>query len=114
MADNTDRTRPENAPQENEPQEKDNPVWSLVLWGGGALVAVGYGIWCIFDGWISETVSESTKTFSQWTTPVSFAVALWCLWRGRREYRDAKAKAQGQGGRAATPPKAADGPGDFR
>ena len=87
------------------PGEKDNPVWSLVLWGGGAALAVGYGLWCILDGWLSDTVEESTKTFSQWMTPVSFAAALWCLWRGVREYQAVKAKvSQGQGGPAATPP----------
>lgn len=105
----------DNAPSpDNAPREQDNPVWSLVIWGGGALAAFGFGIWCIVDGWVSQTVSESTRTFSQWMTPVSFAIVLWCLWRGIREYKDVKAKAQGQGASSAAPSQVDDRPGDPR
>ncbi len=117
MADDTHRTDSSSAaaaPQGQPAKSPDDPVWSLVYWGGATAAAVAFGLWCIYDGWISETVSESTQKFSQWATPVCFLAALYVAWRGRREYRDLKAKAQGQGGPSSPDAKPNDQSGDAR
>jgi hypothetical protein len=76
-------------------EEKDNPIWSLVIWGGGGLAAFLYGLWCVYDGWFNEGYEH--VDFSRAAAFVSFAAALYCLWRGIKEYRAVSAGAAEQG-----------------
>jgi len=74
----------------------DNPVWLLIIWLGGAGLGAGYGLWGIYDGWINPIKDIA---FNQWVaTPGGFAVALFCVWRGVKEYRAIKSGTRGQGG----------------
>ena len=79
--------------EEDKSERKDNPKWSLFYWLGLAVIFVGIGAWCINDGWFRE--NYEWKTFSQVLTPVVFATVLWCIYRGVKEYRWVKAKAEG-------------------
>jgi len=85
--------------EEDKSERKDNPTWSLIYWGGLAVVLAGVGAWCISDGWFRP--GYDSAAFSRWVTPVAFAGMLWCIYRGVKEYRSVKAKAEGQGDEAA-------------
>lgn len=75
--------------------EKDNPIWSLVIWGGGALAAFVYGLWSVYDGWFNEGFKSAE--FNRYAAPVCFLAALWCLWRGIKEYKTVAAGTAEQG-----------------
>ena len=76
-------------------EKQDNPIWSLVVWGAASTAAASYGLWGVNDGWINPIKNIE---FNRWVaTPVGFAVALWCVWKGVKEYRKVKSKPEGEG-----------------
>jgi amino acid permease len=91
------------------PERTKDATWSLVFWLVPMVAAVGYGLWCISDGWFSLPGYEH-KSFNQLMTPVAFAIALYCLWTGVKEYR--KVQRQLQEGQAESRADQAAGPDD--
>lgn len=69
-------------------ETKGSPVVSLIFWLVPTLVLVVFGILCIDDGWFNQRASS--PDFNKIMTPVVFAAAAWCLWRGIRESRGLK------------------------
>lgn len=99
------------------PPGKDNPTWSLVIWGGATVVLVVYGVLCVIDGWFRPDYEHAD--FNRVAAPVCLVAAVWCIWRGTKEYKSLKARAAGQGAPETTatsseaPPalERGDGPG---
>lgn len=76
-------------------KENSGAALSLVVWGVPAVLAVGYGVWCVIDGWYRPGYEHAD--FSRFAAPVAFLAAIWCAWRGIKEYKAVKAGPQGQG-----------------
>jgi hypothetical protein len=77
-------------------EEKDNAIWSLVIWGGGAIALIAIGLWCVNDGWFKEGFKDAE--FNRIAAPVCFLAAVWCVWRGIKEYKVVAAGGAEQGG----------------
>jgi hypothetical protein len=76
-------------------EEKDNPIWSLVIWGSGAVALLAIGLWCVNDGWFKEACKDAE--FNRYAAPVCFLAAIWCVWRGIKEYKAVAAGTAEQG-----------------
>jgi len=87
--------------KEDKSESKDNPKWSLIYWGGLAVILAGVGVWCILDGWFKENFEYAS--LNRWLTPVAFAGVIWCIYRGAKEYKAIQARGRGEGDQAAAP-----------
>jgi hypothetical protein len=79
--------------KKNDP--KQEAKWSWIYWGGGAVVAFIFGLWCVWDGWFAT--NHDWATFNQVMAPVSFLVAIWLVWQGKKEVRQIQKRAAEQG-----------------
>ena len=76
-------------------QRRPSLTMTFIFWGSIALIIVGYGALCVYDGWFHEGYPDAEV--NKWMAAGCLLAVAWVVSQGVKEYKKVKRLLEQQG-----------------